>query len=167
MTFFWYSVIGLIFWAAVLSIVCIWSRQDTKGRSAAIALFLISIPAIFGLFSQTLGNPRPYTWEQLKTFKNVDYLILGYKIDYEKAIYIYLNREGEPLSLVLEWNQETAQELQDVMKEVGPEGRGIMTIPRKFEHSLDENSPQFHALPQQKFLPDKIIEEPEVLERGA
>jgi hypothetical protein len=166
MIIFWYSVGILLVWVAVLSLIGIWSRKDTWGRGCIVILFCCSIPLLFGLFSNALGNHRPISWEQLTSSGSITYLVLAHKIEYEKAIYLYLDKSGPPLALQLPWNTKTAEALQDAVREAGREGDVMVEIP--YEESLDLNPPQFHAKPQPKFLPDKPIEsEPAPYERGA
>ena len=157
MNAFFLGFILLLIWAATLSLTAIWSRRDTVGRATIIALFILSIPLGSTLFSYALGNHRPITIEQFQQNENLTYRLLGYKILYEKRIYLYIDTEGAPLALELPWNLEAAEDLQDVFGELLPGDSVFVEIP--YEKSLDENPPVFYSAPQQKFMPDKIIPE--------
>jgi len=165
MSAFFLGFVILLIWAAILCLLAIWSRRDTFGRTAVVALFVFSIPLGSTLFSYALGNHRPITIEQLQQNENLTYRLLGYKILYEKGIYLYLDTEGTPLALELPWNLKVAEDLQDAFGELLPGEDVFVEIP--YEKSLDENPPIFYPAPQQKFMPDKIIpEDPVEYERA-
>lgn len=163
---FWIGVSSLLIWFAILALIAAWSRKDHWGRVCVIVLFIAAIPLTHGMFGHALGNHRPISWEQLTKQGNISYLLLAHKFEHEKAIYLYLDRIGPPLALVLPWDMDTAEALQQALNQAGVDGDVMVDIP--YEKSIDENPIQFHALPQPKFLPDKPIDnEPAPYDRGA
>lgn len=165
MNSFWIGISALLMWSASLAIVAVWSRKDTWGRTAIVALFAISVPILSITFGASLGQPRPISWDELLQEKEISRRLLGYKIIYEVGIYILLDMEGQPVYLELDWNTKVAENLGDAIGKAG--GDGEVWFKFEYETSLDENVPQFHALPQPRFLPDKTpTEAPEEYERN-
>ena len=149
----WVAVVTMFGCAAWLAI---WSRKDTWARPAAIVLLLAALPTIAAAGVHTLGHHRPINlaWE----LGRGEYLILGVKMEQDKAIYLYLEAPDrlEPWPLVLPWDNETANEIQKAMdgsEGEGADGEGKMMM--NYDPSLDDNPLQFHPLPQHPVLPAK------------
>ena len=147
------AVVALFAAAAHLAI---WSRAGTWARPAAVTLFLVGLPLIAAAGVHSLGHHRPINlaWELGKG----EYLILGVKMEQDRAIYLYLEAPDrlEPWPLVLPWDNETANEIQKAMdgsEGEGTDGDGKMMM--NYDPSLDDNPLQFHPLPQHPVLPAK------------
>lgn len=151
-----FSLITALCWMVV------WARRANSARLLAVALFLVVAPGLAAAVLQTLGNHRPLIWEQaVHGFEGgaEEVRVLGHKLIIDEGIYLYLEQDGPPLALVLPWDQDLAQQLEDAARE----GRGVFSsLP--YERSLStERRLEFHPLPQPKALPDKPRQNPEVL----
>jgi len=110
----------------------------------------MSITALAVALIQVLGHHRPVWFD---TDISTENHILAAKMIEGEAIWLYLDRPGEPLALVLPWSRDAAQGLQDAMRESNRRGRDGALM--KFDPSLDDNEPQFHPLPQEAVPPPK------------
>lgn len=149
----WLAVaIMMLFTAATW--LAVWSRRDCWGRPAAVALFLVGTPAIAAAGVQLLGHHRPmaFVWELAPG----DHRVLAAKMVQDEAIYLYLDgARSEPWPLMLPWDNEAANRIQQLQDKARPESHGQFML--RYEPSLDTHAPQFHPLPQPPLLPPKPI----------
>lgn len=167
MTPFWQAFIPVALLAAAAATTIVWSRRETALRGLVmVAFFVVLVGAAFNTLV-TLGHHRPVSYEALRMGYRGDLraILLGHKMIEGKAIYLYLDRPGEPLAIELPWSDRTAEQLQEALRRLKRGQRMQVIIP--YEHSFGKGSPQFRPLPQPKFLPDKIRPErpPERYER--
>ena len=163
---FWLATAGILAYGALLTWQVIWSRSDTYRRACVVFGFILMVPAVIVVHLTLLGHHRPMTWESARHMAEGDLRakILGHKMKYGEAIYLYLDRPGEPLALVLPWNDKVAEDLQEAMR-----GEGEPWIVLPYEWSWDEKRrPKFDVIPPPK-MPDKPLEERKAptYERGA
>ena len=151
--FFWVAL-----WMGGAALLAAWARGEKWQRNVTTLVFLASLPVTFLGVMEVLGNHRPATWEQVRNMGEKKFILLGSKMLQGKGIYLYLDHDLVPLAVELPWNEETAQQLQDALKEMrksGPDSQLEVIIP-PYEFSWgDQMPPQFNPLPQPKFLPDK------------
>lgn len=164
---FWLVTSGILVWGAALTWQVVWSRDNTWKRGFALLTFILMVPSVAVLSAELLGHHRPMTWESIKAMGQGDIRvrILGHKMVYGQAIYLYLDQAGEPLSLVLPWSISVAEDLEEAMRQ---KGRPMIILP--YEWSWDKKrKPEFRVLPPPK-MPDKPLEDrraPPTYERGA
>lgn len=144
--------IGIVALFALAAWLAAWSRKDTWARPAAIALFLVSLPAIAAAGLQSLGHHRPLemAWELTAG----DHRVLAAKMVQDEAIYLYLDAgRSEPWPLRLPWSNATADRIQKLQESAEGDANGQFMF--RYEPSLDVHKPQFHPLPQPPALPPK------------
>jgi len=160
----WLAVAVMVLFAAA-AWLAVWSRRDCWGRPAAVALFLLAAPAIAAAGVQVLGHHRPVSlaWE----LRPGDHRVLAAKMVQDEAIYLYLDGgRSEPWPLMLPWDNEAADRIQQLQNEARPESHGQFML--RYEPSLDVHAPQFHPLPQPPLLPTKPVPDAAPhLEQGA
>jgi len=100
--------------------------------------------ALGAALAQVLGHHRP-VWFVVDL--DSEYRVIGSKMVEGHAIWLYLDQRGEPLALMLPWNDKTAEQLQDAERESKRRGQDGALL--RFDPSLDRSEPQFHPLPQQ------------------
>ncbi len=147
------AIVALV---AASAFLAVWSRRDTVGRTIAVALFVVSIPAAYGASVEMLGHHRPLwsAWD----LPAGDHLVLGVKMVQDRAIYLYLdggNRE-EPRPLILPWSNEQASKIQKAM-DGAPEGRGGQFI---MSTNAENGEMVAHPLPQPAAPPAKAAPVP-------
>lgn len=99
-------MISLIAISAVLAVVTIWSRKETRARMLAVLIFVLFVPLAFFTEQQILGHARECNIK-------VQSEILGYKID-EPLIYIMTD---EPLLCYMPYSDKKAEDLQQEKQE--------------------------------------------------
>jgi hypothetical protein len=129
----------------------------------ALGLLALMIPAAY--FAATLGlsRPKPMHWSFMKEEAEV----LGAAFDRGKAIFLWVKSPDvvEPRYYTIAWNERTAEELQDALKEAEENGSSVM-MGWPSEPSLElRDAPMFHALPPPALPPKPPGEEPQVYER--
>lgn len=148
--------LGLVALAAILAILAIWARRETRIRIAAVAMFLAAAPASLGALWLSLGWPVPIITGV--TAMPGEYLVLGSKMIAGDGIYVLIDAGGSvPRYYRIPWSKGIADRLQDLLD--GGGAGVIMKLP-SHERSWDQSPPQFWALPQPKALPDKLPGEP-------
>lgn len=149
-------IVTLLFGA--IGIAAVWSRTSSVIRGLAVAAFFIASPVV-GLVAATgLGWAVPII--PYVTAIGGDYRVLGVKLEQGVAIYVLIDSgAGEPRYYRLPWDQQKADEIQNMMD--NPESGGVaVRIP--YEFSWDTNTAQFHELPQPPALPPKLEQEKKV-----
>jgi len=137
----------------------VWSRRDLRllrGFSVVIAvLCVLAAPLAIG---SVMGLAVPVIPGLTIGEGEVD--VIGAKLVTGDAIFVLVDRGAEePRHYRLPWDKELAERLQGLLDDPANNGRARMKVPR-FSFSWDRNAPQFHPMPQPKWLPDKR-EDPE------
>ncbi|MEE9299739.1 MAG: hypothetical protein V3V17_01295 [Alphaproteobacteria bacterium] len=149
----------VVFLAALLASIGIWSRRRLWVKLAAVVATMFFIPAAYAGYVGLLSKPKPveFEWAQRTTEEAT---VLGATIREGKGIYLWLQMSGlaEPRSYVLPWDIDLAQELQEAMREAQENGSGLM-MRLPFEPSLDEEEAKFYALPQPALPPKDFMPE--------
>lgn len=108
------SMVALTLWICG---VCCLSTHAVKDQPAmrlvAVLLFALTGPIVGAHTVYILGEPKAveYTYNLPNPIP-----VISYKLVENQAIYVYVNREGAPLSLRLPWSTSTARELMEADK---------------------------------------------------
>ena len=159
---FWLFAIA-IFLGALLAGITVWSRRRLRWRIMSVAVFALFVPIVFLAFTHLLSRAKPIDLTFFETATEVAMVKGAHFID-GKGIYLWLMVPwaDEPRYYIMPWGQETAEELQDALREAEENQSGVeMLLP--FEDPLDRRENMFHALPQPAMPPK--IPEPETGER--
>ncbi len=133
------AIMGLLTWATI------WSRREIWIRTAAINVFLVSVLLI------PLGGLNVLGWHRPARFGPDDkMMVLAYKLVRDEAIYLYVDRDGEPISLVLPWSDKDAEDLTRAGRRAREEG----DKEGRFMYERLAGERQFYAPPQLP-LPEK------------
>ena len=149
-------------WVAVtllfgfLALAAIWARRGTMFRGLSVLAFFIAAPVVGLSAAAGLGWSVPII-PYVTAGGGDDYRVLGVKMVQNVAIFALLDTgQSEPRYYRMPWDQETADELQDMLD--NPNNPGIaVTIP--YEFSFDRNAAQFWPLPQPPAMPPKQPQE--------
>ncbi len=92
-----------------------------KGRwkIAAVLTFIALTGTVFAGSFELLGRPKPISLE-FHDLKGST--ILAYTLVEGEAIFLWIDRNGEPLTIVLPWSTQSAQEVQDAVEGAGKIG---------------------------------------------
>lgn len=150
--------------AGALATIAIWAPRRLIVRLAALAAAAAFMPLAYAAVTELLSRPKPVSFEWAQRAAEQGRL-LGAKIVENEAIYVFLDLPGlsEPRAYVLPWRRELAEELQGAQKQAEEQRGGGVLVDRPFdkeryESSLDEREPMFHAAPPPA-LPDKVVPE--------
>jgi hypothetical protein len=121
-------------WLAIVSIFVVILGSFTflavpKGRWKVLAVLTftaLTVTLFPGAF-ELLGHAKPIAWEwhKLKGSR-----IYGYVLVENRAIYLWLDRNGEPVAYVLPWSITDAQEVQDAIEGAGRLGGAAVMGPQ-------------------------------------
>ena len=120
---------------------------------------------LYGALYDLTGRPRLSTLELLRRdAPEAD--VLAADIVPDKVIRLWLRIEGdeEPLAYRMPWDQKTAQQLQEAMRQYGQEGGPGVKMKMPFEPSLDPRDPPFYAAPQPALPPKDMAPNDDVIE---
>ena len=116
---------------------------------ASLALAVLSVAVAAGLAEmQSRAKPLGMEWRSVEAAD-----VLWYELREGVSIQLLLGLPSGPRFYVMPWNGTAAEQLSRSGRKATREGGRVM-MDRPFEHSLDENDPVFHALPQ-PVLPPK------------
>ena len=133
-----------------------WARTGFA-RLVIIGLFVLLLPVAYAAPASLLGKAKPVTLQWVNT-EVPEAEVLSATMVENEAIFLTLMWQAEPSLYKLPWDQQTAQQLQDAMKQAERNGTNpVMRLP--FEPSWDRDEPRFYALPQPK-MPEKPREAP-------
>jgi hypothetical protein len=128
-----------------------WTRSRLA-RVLILALFALLLPAAYAAPSALLGRAKPVSLEWLGSHVD-EATILSATFVENDAIYLTLQWGPTPNLYRLPWDQKTAEQLQQALRDAQRNGTNpVMKLP--FEPSWDREEPRFYALPQPK-MPDK------------
>lgn len=141
--------------AGALALIAVWSRRRLALRAAAVGLLTLTVVVAYGAFNDLLSRPKPSALE-LAHDHHEEAEVLGATLSEGRAIYLWLRLPGieEPRYYVMPWRLETAEVLQEAIREAERNRSGLlMRLP--FEKSVEDRAaPRFYAVPRSK-LPDK------------
>lgn len=148
----------MIFSAIVLSYslftwATIWSRVDTNVRTVALVSFLLLALASYPAMFEVMGWPKPIAaaWRL-----DGESTVLSYKLDPGEAIYLYVDGDPEPRSIVLAWSDEVAEKMHQAKEESRGQGDKDGKFKMRFDFSLDKNPrPEFYTNPVESRQPAK------------
>ena len=115
---------------------------------ASLALAMLSVTVAAGLAEmQSRAKPLGLEWRSVEAAD-----VLWYELREGVSIQLLLGLPGGPRFYVMPWNGTAAEQLLGSSRKAARTGRRVQ-MDRPFEHSLDENEPVFHALPQPAMPP--------------
>ncbi len=90
-----------------------------RWKIVAVVTFVLQTAIIFPGAFELLGKPKPVSlvFHDLKGST-----ILAYTFVEGKSIYLWIDLNGAPMTLVLPWSTEDAQDIQDAMERAGKIG---------------------------------------------
>lgn len=140
--------------AAGLAMLAVWAPRRLTPKLSALAMAAAFVPLGYLGFVDLLGRPKPVAMEWWRERAD-EATVLGSQLREGDGVYLWLQLagSGEPRSYRLPWDEGTAQQLVEALREADKNGSGVrMRLP--FEPTLDRREPRFYALPQPA-LPDK------------
>ncbi len=139
--------------AASLAGIAIWAPRAVLIKVGALVLAALLMVATYASLVGLLGKPKPATMEWAMGAVP-EATVLGASMREGEAIYLWLKFDemAEPIAYVLPWNMETAQQLQQAMRQADAEGT-VARMRRPFESDRDPNEPLFYAEPQPALPP--------------
>lgn len=148
----------IIFSVIVLSLslftwATIWSRMNAGVRTASLVGFLLLAIAAYPAMFEVLGWPKPLSvsWRL-----DGETTVLSYKLDPGEAIYLYIDGDPEPRSVVMGWSEETAEKLYKAGRRSRGGGDKTGKFKMKFNWSLDKHvRPEFYVDPPESHPPEK------------
>lgn len=136
------------------------ARTETIYRPVAMIAFFIGFPAVYLTLALATGTPKPAMLFNVPT----EGIVLGYKPETGKNIYVLLDlmNNGAPVYYHLPWNSQTAQKLDEAMRE----GKGtakLMFKSRKrvnpgnfdFDWPWDIPEAEVYVEPTESKMPEK------------
>ena len=109
------SLLGV---TALLASIAIWSPRRTPVRTLAVVLTALFVPIGYLGVTELLSQPKPMQHEWFK--RHVDEAtLLGVSLSEGQAIYLWLRLDDslEPRFYVLPWQQQLAENLQNLVDE--------------------------------------------------
>jgi hypothetical protein len=146
----------------LLAILVVWARRGLWVRVGAVVFLAGLLGVDYLALNDLLSRPKPVRLEFLSADAK-EAQVLAAALHEGEAIYLWLRFEAQrqPRYYAMPWQRDTAQNLQEVLREA-EQHRGRVMIRLPFEPSLEDRvEPRFYALPQTR-LPLKPA--PEVQE---
>lgn len=145
--------------AGLLGLISVWAPRRLPVKVAALLATTLFLPLAWASMVDLLSRPKPVDLEWWLA-EAEEATVLGSQIQENVGIHLWLQLPGvaEPRAYVLPWNRDTAERLQEALREAEQQGGDVrMRLP--FEPSLDDREPKFYALPQPA-LPPKDLTDP-------
>ncbi len=144
--------IGLVLFYALFCWATIWSRVDSKIRTASVMGFLLIALASYPAMFEVLGWPKPLpaSWRL-----DGETTVLSYKLDPGEAIYLYIDGDPEPRSVVVVWSDQTAEKLHKAGQESRRQGDKEGKFKMRFDFSLNKLKTEFYTNPPESNPPEK------------
>ena len=132
-------------------------RQSKKFVISTIIVlaFVAFLPISYISFNELLGRPKPTNLLLLEGAKEAE--VYGFKLVENEAIYVYISLpdKTEPLSIVLPWDFDQANQLRKAAEEAAKQNSGRRTRMRlRMEPTIETREPMFYN-PPQRALPPK------------
>lgn len=120
MVYFMYG--GFVFLALLTAVIAVWGRRDSNLKWLAIAAASIIVGGGYWGYNSLLSLPKPVSMEVV--FRGTPQAeVLGYKIRYGEALYLYLDIEDFPYSYVIPWGKDKTKEMADELVETEGEAK--------------------------------------------
>jgi hypothetical protein len=145
--------------AATLGLISIAAPRPLAIKVIALATTVLFLPVAYASLIALLSKPKPVDLEWWLTDAAGAEVVASRLIENE-GIYLWLQLVDvvEPRAYVLPWDRNSAEQLQQALREAEQNRSGVqMRLP--FEPSLDDREPKFYALPQPA-LPPKDLTDP-------
>ena len=133
-----------------LAAIAIWSRKKALWRITALALVIAMLPLGYFAYLDLLAKPKPMRLE----FRELgETEVISAVLKEDGAIYLWLNVADEPRFYELPWDDDTALELQTVMRDARRKGTGVgMRLQELVEGAFEDTeeiraAQKFYALP--------------------
>jgi hypothetical protein len=149
--------------AATLGLIGIAAPRRLAIKVTALATTMLFLPLAYASLVELLSKPKPVDLEWWLSHAAEAEVVASRLVENE-GIYLWLQLPDvvEPRAYVLAWDRESAEQLQQALREAEQNGSGVqMRLP--FEPSLDDLEPKFYAQPQPALPPKDLVQpEPEV-----
>lgn len=143
-----YPFVALVAIGSALAALTIWSRRMLLAKLGALALTVALFGTGYATTVELLGRPKPVEIEWAG-HDLAEARVIAAEMREDVAIYIWLAIDGvdAPVSYVLPWSMETAQQLSGAMEQAEEEG-GDVQMRAPFSSSPDDQEPMFYAEPE-------------------
>jgi hypothetical protein len=152
--------------AATLGLISIAAPRRLAIKVTALATTVLFLPLAYASLIALLSKPKPVDLEWWLTDAAEAEVVASRLIENE-GIYLWLQLVdvAEPRAYVLPWDRDSAEQLQQALREAERNGSGVqMRLP--FEPSLDDREPKFYALPQPALPPKDEVHPPAQVYQG-
>lgn len=151
-----YAAAALAVILLLAALVVVWARRDVwLLRHSAIPLAIVGTLISTTIIGSTLGHAVPMI--SGLTAPSGEFSVLSVRVIRDDGIYITLDLPEHPKLFWTPWNKTTAERLQEMISD--PENAGVMATVPPFEWSWETREPEYQALPQPKWMPDKPDQE--------
>ena len=133
--------------AATLGLISIAAPRRLAIKVTALATTVLFLPLAYASLIALLSKPKPVDLEWWLTDAAEAEVVASLLIENE-GIYLWLQLVdvAEPRAYVLPWDRDSAEQLQQALREAEQNGSGVhMRLP--FEPSLDDRAPSFTQSP--------------------
>lgn len=143
--------------SAALSAIAIHAPLHVVTRSGAVALAVGLMGAGYVAMADLLSRPKPVSVEWAKAGV-AEAEVVAARMREGEAIFLWLEFAGEPepRAYMMPWDQKTARQLHQAMREAEQNGTGTR-MTRPFDPDPRRADRQFYAPPQPE-LPPKLAQ---------
>ena len=148
---YFYAAVVII--AAGLAGIAIWAPRSPWVKASALVLAAALMATAYASLAELLGKPKPVSFEWAMAAAP-EAEILGASLHEGEAIYVWLRFPGVPMprAYVLPWRLQTAQELQQAMRQADVNGT-TARMRRPLDSHQDPDEAQFYSAPQPPLPP--------------
>jgi hypothetical protein len=148
-----YPFVALVAIGTGLAGLTIWSRRMLMAKAGAVVLTLALFGTGYATTVELLGRPKPIDIEW-SGHDLAEARVIAAEMREDVAIYIWLGIEGveAPVSYVMPWSMEAAQQLNGAMQQAEEEG-GDVQMRDPFNASPSDEEPLFYATPETPLPP--------------
>ena len=128
MDYLMHLFVAVVLIASALTTIAVWAPRAVSIKIVALALAALLMPTGYAGLVQLLGKPKPAHMEWAGDTMP-DATVLAVRLSEGEAIYLWLEFDfaSEPRAYVLPWRRETAEQLQDAMRNASANNR----VPRR------------------------------------
>ena len=148
----------------ILAFYALTTASSFFNRIIITMLLIVGLGISFISFNHLLSLPKPVSMEWLyKNIKTV--VIIGAKIDNEKAIYLWLDIPDteEPRYYIFNWSEKLARQLKKALdKQAGSQTTGQIIMKNPFSNrdsSFERTESDIQFVPIDTQLPEKSYEQ--------
>ncbi|MGF1625252.1 MAG: hypothetical protein ACFCVH_10235 [Alphaproteobacteria bacterium] len=148
-----YPFVALVAIGTALAGLTIWSRRLLAAKIGAIALTVALFGTGYATAVELLGRPKPIGIEWAG-HDLAEARVIAAEMREDVAIYLWLGVDGveAPVSYVMPWSMEAAQQLNGAMAEAAEEG-GDVQMRDPFNATPSDEEPMFYATPEAPLPP--------------